>query len=195
MQKVFFYISLSFFICLFFLFPKGAYATTYDLLAPEGVLTMGQIVTFTINIDSQGASITNAEIGMTYDTQYLEFQNITPGDAFPTVTATPASGGKLVISASSSSGYNGAGTFALVNFKLIAQAPGSTEICTLWAPSTSPTPQSATPTTSPNQPTTPPLPTRLPTTGINKPFIYASSVGIIVTLAASGLFLISKRKK
>lgn len=181
-------------ILLFLSLGETTYAIRYDLIAPSGQLQRGQQVQFTINIDTQGASITSADIGMTYDTQYLQYVGIVTGDAMSTVTANELGDGKILFSGTNNSGFKGTGTFVQVNFTLIAQAAGSTELCVLWAPS--PTAQ---PTTSPNQPTTPPaqpttpLPTRLPTSGAefrNNLSIYA---GFIFLIIATGFYFLYKK--
>lgn len=182
-----------FFLIIFFhqLLLKNVYAIRYSLFAPSGTLTRGQTVTFTINIDTQGETVTNATIGMTYETQYLEYVNTIAGDAFPNLTTTPQEGGKLIFQASSS-GFNGNTTFAQVNFKIIADAPGESQLCVLWE-----VPQQEI-TPSPTSP--PPIsPTQLPTSGQNKPVtlgLMIGSVFLISALAGSivykNLFFISK---
>ncbi len=177
-----------FFIFLFLLaafsLTKPSYAIRYSLIAPSDTLTRGQTVTFTINIDTQGETITEAKIGLTYETQYLEYVNTIAGDAFPNLTTTPQEGGKLIFSATSS-GFNGNTTFAQVNFKLIADAPGESQLCVLWevpneTPSTTTTPQSLSP-----QPTSTSLqPTALPTSGDSQ---LTKKLG----LAGGGFFIFS----
>lgn len=181
---------------LWFSFPKSTYATAFDLIAPSGTLTMGQTVIFTINIDTQGKTLQTSEIGATYDTQYLQYLSVTPGDTFTTVTATPLEGGKIVISGSSPSGYSGAGTFAYLNLKLIATSPGSTELCVLWAPSPTPTPTSPTSPTSTPVPgtTTYPVPTALPTSGGTGTMQRVGLYGLTLVSAAFALITYSKRE-
>jgi hypothetical protein len=164
--------QIIFFIIFFlvFIFPKKTLALRYSLIAPSGTLDRGQTVTFTINVDTQGEVVTNAQIGMTYETQYLEYINTIAGDAFPTLTTQPQGGGKLLFSATSA-GFNGSGTFAQVNFRIIAQAPGESQLCVLWQP-TSPTAQPTSPTAQPTSPTAQPTspqptspPRAIPTSG------------------------------
>lgn len=163
MRKNFFYKFFFnlFFIFLFsFFFAKHSFAIRYSLIAPSGTLTRGQTVTFTINIDTQGTTITEAKIGMTYETQYLEYVNTIAGDAFPNLTTTPQDNGKLIFSATST-GFSGNTTFAQVNFKIIAQAPGESQLCVLWeVPNNTPQPTSPQPTS--------PQPTALPKSGNNQ---------------------------
>jgi len=178
---------------LLFVFSKNIFATTYDLYLPEGPYNRGDEFQLTISVDTEGNSIESAEIGSTYDTEFLEFLTVTPGDTFSTVTATPLGGGELMISASNTSGFSGQGTFAYINFKIIASAPGATEICTLWEPSpTTPPGQPTTqPTTPPGQPTTPPQ----PTPGNEKPFLYIAIGGLLFVLTASGAFAFLNSKR
>ncbi len=138
LKKIFF----IFFSLYFIFFSKSVLATTFDLnVSTPGPYNRGQEVTFTINIDTEGATLNNARIGMTYDTQYLELVNTLPGETFPTVTTDNLGNGKLVFYGQSDNSFSGRGKFVDVVFKLIAQAPGSTELCVLWNPETTPTPQ------------------------------------------------------
>ena len=175
--------------------PSSVLATTFDLIAPSGQLTRGQDVKFTINIDTEGKSLSSTSIGMTYDTQYLEYVSILPGNTFTTISADVQDGGKLIISGSSTAPYSGAGTYAYVTFKLIATQAGSTQLCALFNPAETPTatPQ---PTSPPGQPTYTPYPlqpTSLPKSGETK----SASQGIILATfflisAAGGFFVLKK---
>jgi len=165
---------LKILIFLFFVFQlltKSVYATTFNLIAPSGELTRGQEVTFTITIDTQGESLTSTIIGLEYDTQYLEFTSAEPGDTFASISSEEAGEGRLLLTGNSDPAFSGSGVFSYVKFKLIAQSPGSTELCALFNPEPTPTP------TTPPQPTSTPVPTELPKTGSftkNKPIIIAS---------------------
>ncbi len=171
-----FFFNLFFIFLFSFFFAKNSFAIRYSLIAPSGTLTRGQTVTFTINIDTQGETITNAQIGMTYETQYLEYVNTVAGDAFPNLTTTPKDGGKLIFSATSS-GFNGNTTFAQVNFKIIAQAPGESQLCILWkVPNETPQPTSPQPTS--------PQPTTLPASGNSQ---LTKKLGLV----GSGFFIFS----
>jgi len=143
---------LSFFVSLlvFLVFSQQAQAVTFDLLAPTEQLASGQDVRFTINIDTEGHSLSSTQIGMTYDTTVLQYVSISPGNSFTTVAADPQTGGKMVISGSSASGYSGAGSFAVITFNIIAQSSGSTQLCALY---------------NPTNPTSTPAPTSLPKSG------------------------------
>ena len=152
---------------VFFLFLPTLFgsvnAIIYDLIAPQGTLRRGDQVQFTIYIDTEGATLTTGEIGMNYEIQYLEYISITPGPAMISVVATSQGAGSFLITGTNTSGFNGNDAFAYVNFKLIADAPGSSQLCVLWAPPTSPTP------------TSPPFST--PTTGVSTPTPINPSIG------------------
>ncbi|MBI2035031.1 MAG: hypothetical protein HYT11_04830 [Candidatus Levybacteria bacterium] len=153
-----------FFLIVFPLFHK-VYAVTYDLIAPEGQLHRGQEVQFTIYIDTEGTTVTTGQIGVTYETQYLEYLGITAGPAMTSVTAAPQETGSFLITGTNASGFSGNDIFANLNFKIIADAPGSTELCALFIPTPSPT---TPPGTTPN-PTSPPNPTNPPTNPTSSP--------------------------
>lgn len=177
---------------------KPALAVTYSLVAPAappGGFVRGQDVQFTINLDTTGESITSTQIGLTYDTQYLQYVSTTPGETMTSVSVSDLGGGQLLFTGTNSSGFSGSGTFASVTFNIAAQAPGSTELCVLWAPS--PTPQPTTPpgqpTTAPGQPTNPPQPTSLPTSGN---VVSTKTLGIIggfSILFATASYFVSSR--
>jgi len=150
MKKLFVFIVL--FAVILFLSPPAAKAVTFDLLAPSGQLSRDQNVNFTVNIDTEGQSFTSTQIGMTYDATVLQYVSVSSGNTFTTVNADPQDGGKMIVTGSSTSGYSGSGSFAVVTFKIIAQSPGSTQLCTLFNPTG--------PTSTPA-----PLPTALPVTG------------------------------
>lgn len=168
------------FLTLILMVPRSAYALSYDLIPPSGVLQRGQDVQFIIDIDTQGASVSNTQVGMTYQTQYLQFKSVSQGDAMTSVTSTEATTGTLLLTGTNTNGFTGTGTFAYVTFTLIATAPGSTELCVLFAPSVTPTPLT---------PTTPPQPTQLPKTGFVESRNTASVAGGVFILGALGTYL------
>lgn len=168
----------------YFLLAKSSFALTFDLIAPTEQLQRGQEVKFTININTEGKSYSQTQIGMTYDTQYLEYISVSAGDTFSTVSAEPAGDGKLIIKGTNNSAYSGSGVFAYVNFKLIASSPGSTEICALFNPDTTPTP-------NPTSPTSPP-PSALPTSGNTNSANKAIFIGLLFLALAGSGFLIFK---
>ncbi len=168
-----------------FVFTKNVSATTFDLyVSTEPPYNRGQEITFTISINTEGATLNNTSIGMTYDTQYLQYLNTIPASSFETVTTDNLGDGKLVFYGSSSGGFSGQGKFVDVVFKLIAQAPGSTELCVLWNPQT----------TSAPQPTSP-QPTQIPKTGNNNYSLKASLFGGGLLILASLKFLLFNKKR
>ncbi len=192
--------SFFVFTALLFAFSKQTFAATFDLIAPSGTLTRGQDVVFTINLDSQGASITSIQTGLTYDTQYLQYKSVAAGAAMDSVTAdtTTYGAGKVLFTGANGAGFNGSGVFATVTFTLIAQQSGQTEICTLWTPNPTPTtPAISTPipTIPPLQPTAPPQPTALPQTGITDSRNTGVVFAFLSLLAAGGIFLLSQKRK
>jgi hypothetical protein len=192
---------LLFAIC-YFLFVGKVAALTFDLVAPSGTLTRGQNVTFTINIDTGGQSLTSTQIGMTYDTQYLQYVSTAPGTTFSTVSANDQGNGQLVISGSSTNGFSGTGSFAIVTFTLIATSSGSTELCVLFNPSETPTvtPQPISPvqpTSPPGQPTYTPYPFQPTSTPPSSGSTGQTTKGIILgatflIVASGGMILFKK---
>jgi len=136
----------SVFLCLLVLFvviPKLAYAAiSFEIVPPGGQLVRGQEVTFTINIDTGGESITTIQSGMTYVTTALEYVSSAAGPAMDSIQVdTTLGAGKLLFTGTKAAGFTGKDAFATVVFKIIATESGSTELCTLWQPTTTtPTP-------------------------------------------------------
>jgi len=172
--------------------PSSVLATTFDLIAPTGQLTSGQEIKFTINIDTEGKSLSSTSIGMSYDTAYLQYVSTSPGNTFTTVSSTTQDGGKLIINGSSTTPYTGSGAYAYVTFKLIATQAGSTQLCALYNPvESTPTPG---PTSPPGSPTTPPAaPTALPNTGGAEPTTKGVVLAAFFFILATGGFLIFKK--
>lgn len=157
---------------------------SYTITPPAGPFNRGQNIDFTITIDTQGQTVSSSTVGMTYDTQYLQYVSVAPGDAFSTVNAETQDGGKIVFNGSNPSGFSGTGTYAVVTFKLIASAPGSTELCVLYNPEVTPT---IAPVTSA------PQPTALPKTGSMSQVAQGVIVGFgILLIATSGFMLVNK---
>ncbi len=178
-----------FFLGLFFL-AKPTFALQFGLIAPQGLLHQGDNVQFIITIDTQTDVITSTSVGLSYQTQYLQYTSTSPGGSMNSVVTTDLGGGQLSFTGTNNSGFNGQGDFALVNFKIIAQAPGSTTLCTLVPiqPTATPIPPAppgatATPIPPPGATFTPVPPTKLPLTGsvssttslINLGFIFLAS--------------------
>ncbi len=174
----------SFIFFAFFLFCKvtPVSAVSYSLTAPSGQLTRGQPVSFTINIDTEGQALSNATIGMTYKSDILQYVSTTPGNTFSSVTASPdATNGQIIFTAQNGTPFTGTGTFATVTFNLVAQAAGSTQLCVLFNPGTTPSP-----------PPQGPQPTALPKTGGSTLGTKSTALGGIFILLAAGLFVSSK---
>ena len=178
-------------------------AITYDLFAPQGQLQRGQTVQFTININTEGSTVTTGEIGASYETPYLEYLGITPGPAMTSVVATPQGSGSFLVTGTNTAGFNGNDVFAIIDFRLIADSPGSSVLCVLWAPETSPTPPNPTagPTNPPGSTPSPTvirptssvrIPTALPKTGINEPKNFASLAGGFFLLTALSFLILKK---
>lgn len=171
-------IAAVFFLFFSFIIPKETLATRYDLIAPTETLTRGQPVQFTISIDTQGQTINTGQIGMTFDTQYLQYSSAVPGDAMSQISVDTTQTGKLILTGTNTAGYSGTGNFAVVTYNLIAQAPGSTVLCTLFAPATAPT--------SPPV-TAAPRPTRLPKSGVADTGNFAGLAGLALVIITSGV--------
>lgn len=161
------------FLLFFFVFNQRSWALTYDLVAPSGTLKRGQEVTFTINIDTGSTTITTAQVGLTSETQYLQYVRTTAGASMTSVAVEDQGGGKLLLTGTNQSGFSGQGVFATIAFNLIAESPGSTQLCALWAPTPAPTNPPA--ATSAPQPTARPQATPPPTGSITN-----TQIGIIL---------------
>lgn len=137
----------------------GVYASTQlDLIPPSGTLKRGDDVQFTITIDTGGAAVSTLQVGLEYDSAVLQYLNTTPGDTYQTISATPLNSKQILISASNPVGTSSQGNLAYVEFKIIADAPGETELCALFLPEATPGPS---PTPGPSTV----APSSLPVTG------------------------------
>lgn len=182
-MKSIFFLLLSWVIVFLAFSPMTTkvYAAQYDLVAPTGQLARGQNVQFTVNIDTQGQSLTSTTIGMKYDSTLLQYVSTTRGNAFPTVQTDTSTAGQLLFNASNTNGFSGTGTFAIVTFQIIATSSGSTELCVLFAPSGTPAP-------------TAPVPTALPKTGSIIQTGKGAAIGTLFLLAAAtGLVFYNKK--
>lgn len=193
---------VSFTVIFIFLFAglfnraKPVYAAKYALIPPSGELTRGQEIQFIVTIDTQGKNLTSASVGVTYQTQYLQYISTSPGDAMGVITINQQGSGKFIINGSEPSGFSGQGDFAFITFKIIADAPGETELCALFAPTETPTPTTPGSSPAPTLPTSeleedvpvvtnPPVPTRLPASGSTD----ATSTAILFALGLFGVFI------
>jgi hypothetical protein len=186
-------ILLIIFLILGFLtiIPKDVSAISFELIAPSGELQRDQNVQFTINVNTEGRSMSSVSIGMTYETQYLQYVSAVAGDTFTTISTDDQGSGRLILTGSSTTPYSGSGVFAYVTFKLIATSAGSTQLCALFNPEVIPT--TAIIPTSPPAPTSPPVPTSLPTAGDNKITIQGLVLASIFFVFASAYFFIFKK--
>ncbi len=174
-------------LCLLFAWqPKQALAVKFDLIAPTGTLSRGGNATFTVTVDTQGSSLTETQVGMTYDNTVLKYTSITPDNTFSNVSATQQSDGTLLLNGTNGTAFSGSGNFADVTFSIIAQSAGSTQLCTLFAPS----PTTIAPTTVGT--TTTPAPTALPKTGSTDEADKTTTLGFLFIGATVLLFLVSK---
>ena len=185
-------------LALFVLAPS-TFATKFDLVPPTGDLQRGQNITFTINIDTEGTSVTSIQSGLTYDATLLQYVSVTAGAAMSSIVAdtTTYGSGKVLFTGTNNAGYNGTGVFATVIFTIIAQSSGSTEICSLWLPTATPTPNPS-PTVGPSPtpgPTAPPQPTALPQTGTTDSKNIALIFAVSFFVAAGGIFYLSQKQK
>ncbi|MCX6730613.1 MAG: cohesin domain-containing protein [Candidatus Roizmanbacteria bacterium] len=199
MSKKLIGVYLFFVLSILFALVTPSYAVNFDLIPPSGTLERGQNITFTINIDTQGTAVTSTQTGLTYDSTLLQYVSTTAGAAMNAVVAddTTYGTGKVLLTGTNTAGYNGTGVFATVIFTIIAQNPGSTEVCTLWMPTPTGTP-APTPTVGPSptpMPTLPPQPTALPQTGIADSRNTAIVFAISFIAAAGGVFYLSQKQK
>lgn len=181
-------ISFLFFAAAVFL-PRAAYAITFELIPPSGQLTRGQNIQFTINIDTQGATVKSTQIGMTYDTTVLKYVSTAPGSSMNSVTTTEPTTGQLLLAGANTAGFSGKDVYAVVTFTIIAQAPGSTQLCTLFVPST--TPQPTSPPLTP-QPTSAPQPTALPKSGSVSKTVSTTLFGVLFIGGALALLALKR---
>ena len=199
MKKIgfFFLVLIGYLLFLPNISSSSVLAVKYSLIPPTGDLVRGQTVRFTINVDTQGATLKTGVIGMTYETQYLEYISTAPGNAMNSVSVSQLGDGKILFSGENTTGFTGQGVFAYVDFRIIAQAPGSTELCVLWAPSPTPTvPPEVIPTTPPGAtaaPTSPPAATNLPTSGETRRTTVAASLGFGFLAVFSLFYFLDKK--
>jgi len=176
-------------IILFLIFStKTSYAKIrFTLQAPTEKLTRGQIVTFLINIDTQDTSLSSTAIVADYKTEYLQFEQAVPGNTFSVIKTSPISNGRILIEGTNSSAFSGQGVYAYLKFKLIAQAPGGTELCVLSAPPS--VTESPLPTTPQSISKTP---TELPQTGSVEVGNIAKIFGVLFIATALATLTIKK---
>lgn len=128
---------------------------------PGSPLRKDQIVQFALTADTGGSTVRTANGGITYQTQYIQFLNVQAGSAFPTVTQDTSVPGTVMLNFSNPDGFSGTGVVAILTFRIVSDVPGSTQLCSTFIPSPTPT-NSPTPTDSPT-PTPSDTPTATPT--------------------------------
>jgi hypothetical protein len=171
-----------------------AWATRFSIVAPTGTLTRNQDVPFTINIDTEGVTLTTAQTDVRLDTNFLQYVGVTPGPLFTTVTGGSVSSDTVRLSgsvASGNPGVTGTGVFATMTARIIADTSGEATLCTIVTPTT-PTPVPTVPTaptatTVPGQPTSPPVVTAPPVTTLPR----SGTVENVLILGILGLVLAS----
>lgn len=182
MKKIFSILFLCFFVFEYF-FSQATYAVEVSVEAPTDVLTEGQTFDFKINIDTQGESVDKQEFYVTYDSQYVQFQDggFLAGDFFDDTSYSKVADGKIYVLATSTTPKSGSGLIAIVKLKIIATAPGSTTLCAIAPVETTPTPTIA--------PTDVPLatPTALPKTGSENSLMAYTAIGLSCFLLAAAI--------
>lgn len=141
-------ILITFLFALFLWVPKSQAAILMSIEAPSEELVRQQEYDFLVTIDTFGEQVGNIKASVDYQSQYLELVSVNNGNFFNTISHTTPSVGKIELTGSNTSPKAGSGTFAIVRFKLIATAPGSTTLCTV-TPITETTPIPS-PTTPPS---------------------------------------------
>jgi len=142
------------FIIGLFLIPALLYAPqvlalSMTIEAPTTQLVRNQEYDFVVSIDTFNSAITTTQGRVTYETQYLQFVSLTKGNFFDSVTYDEATTGTIIITGTNTSAKSGSGTFAIIRFKLIATAAGSTTLCAVAPITPTGTPPPAAPTTPP----------------------------------------------
>ncbi len=157
-------------------------APSYSLVAPSTGIARGQNVQFTIRIDTAGESVTNTTAGLRYDTKYLKYVGVQAGEAATSVTGTESTTGEIILTGTSNN-FSGEGAYAHVTFTIVADAPGGTQICSVFTPSNGPSSGASTTGSAQSRPTT------LPQSGAAETTLLAV---VAATFALSGGFLIRK---
>lgn len=155
MYRYYYFVLL---IAGFFLLTQPVHgATKFNLVQPNSQVNRGDIIKFTITVDTQGLQLPTSAVGVAYNSNDLQFVSVERGNTFTEIVSstTPSQTqgtANIIVTGNSNPGFNGAGDFAYINFKLIATSAGSTQLCSLFTP-------------EPITPTLAPSPTALPETG------------------------------
>ncbi len=152
---------------------KAEAAVIYDLIPPPTPILRNSDVTFTVTVDTQGQTIKEGSVWLSYQTDYMTFDDVTagPDNNFPNITHS-LDGDIIKIQATNSAGFNGTGVFSLVKFTMkdIEPPTGGVKLCVLEQPTPTPSPTftptplpSSTPSPTPSAtPTFTPTPTETP---------------------------------
>ena len=195
-MRVFIGKSLLFLIVFFaFFVAKPVHAVFYGITGPSGEVVRDQEYEWTITVDTQNQAMTQGIAAVTFNSQYLQYVSTTPGNFFNSVSASPSTT-TVVLTGTNLSAKSGTGTFAKVKFKLIATAPGSTELCTV-APLATPTPTPTTPpsvsTATPIPPTAiivTPTPTAIVQTGFGSQMLFGIVAFSLIALGLLGVLIL-----
>lgn len=185
------------FIFLTFFFTEKVSATRFTIVAPTGTLQSGTQVPFTINIDTEGTTLTTTQTDVQLNPTYIQFQGVTPAALFPTLAVSNPSADTVRIAGTvetGTSGVNGTGTFATMIARMTATSSGTTTLASIVSlptltltPTTPITPTTVIyPTNTPVVNTPPPI-SELPRTGTTENITMGIGIGIIFVL--SGLSL------
>ena len=133
---------LFFFITFFVVVPQTHAIISMAITEPEGTFVRDQEYDFTVTIDTSSEEVATTQGRVTYETEYLQFVSLTKGNFFDSVTYTDETTGTIIVTGTNTTAKSGSGTFAIVRFKLIATAPGSTTLCAVApiTPSATPAP-------------------------------------------------------
>lgn len=167
-----------------FLCPEKVAAVKYDLITPSGPFNRGQVVQIGVIIDTQGESLESAQLDLSYKNDFLEYQGVEAGAVFPSVEGAITGANTIRIVGRIESGdtkKSGVGLFAQINFKIIYDATGETEFCTIISRPT------------PTQPPASPQPTtELPPTGRAESLVIFAALGILFGLSSFILIRLAK---
>jgi hypothetical protein len=187
MKKVYIYVLCGlFFGFLLLIKTPTVYAVQFDLIQPSGTFKQGDTVKFTININTQGESVKDTEIGVSFQSQDLQYVSTEAGNTLSTITGENRGGVGIIVKGTDAAGFSGTGVYAYVNFKIIATQPGSTQLCSLFTPPTQPTAPLI-----PTATTRPPTPSVLPRTGGADAILPVTLIGLL-SIAIPSLLLSKK---
>jgi hypothetical protein len=178
-----FFLALGIFL-VSFLDPEKVAAVRYELITPSGPFTRGQVVQIGVIIDTQGESLESAQIDLSYKNDFLEYQGVEAGTVFPTVEGAITGTNTIRVVGRIESGdtkKSGVGLLAQINFRIIYDAAGETEFCTIVGRPT------------PTQPPASPQPTiELPPTGRAESLVIFTALGILFGLSSFVLIRFAK---